>query len=192
MPIGYEIDYYGEFFDSVEALEQAGQGESQYVIGYGKRNNYTVLVNGERVSTQFARVPVLDATGQQQTDADGKLMWIDNKYKAKMLGHVTTADADTMVDLRQRMGHATKEFLKGLHLWKHTRISRKSKLRMFHRHVMQLRLPRPLPAVWGSAENYCVPHVTPVMPMDLRGTFLGCVRRVRVCSMAMVSKSCNG
>jgi hypothetical protein len=80
----------------------------------------------------------MDATGQQQTDADGKLMWIDNKYKAKMLGHVTTADADTMVDLRQRMGHATKEFLKGLHLWKHTRISRKSKLRMFRRHVMQL------------------------------------------------------
>ena len=51
LPIGYEIDYYGEFFDSVEALERAGQGESQYVIGCGKRNNYTVLVNGDSTAT---------------------------------------------------------------------------------------------------------------------------------------------
>ena len=41
-------------------------------------------------------------------------------------------------------------------------------------------------AVWGKAKNYCVSHVTRVMPMDLWGTFLGCVQRVRVCSMVKV------
>jgi hypothetical protein len=57
--------------DSVEALEQAGQGESQYVIGYGKRNNYTVLVNGERVSTQFA----IYANHQPRKKTNAVLAW---------------------------------------------------------------------------------------------------------------------
>jgi hypothetical protein len=76
LPIGYEIDYYGEFFDSVEALEQANQGESQYVIGCGKRNNYTVLVNGERVPTQFA----IYANHQPRKKANAILAWDTDRY----------------------------------------------------------------------------------------------------------------
>ena len=76
LPIGYEIDYYGEFFDSVEALEQANQGESQYVIGCGRRNNYTVLVNGERVPTQFA----IYANHQPRKKANAILAWDTDRY----------------------------------------------------------------------------------------------------------------
>eukprot|EP01047_Picozoa_sp_COSAG01_P120629 COSAG01_NODE_49370_length_372_cov_7.571429_1_plen_67_part_10 len=33
----------------------------------------------------------------------------------------------------------------------------------------------PLPAGWGSIENYCWLYMAHVTAMDTRGTFLGCV-----------------
>ena len=76
LPSGYEVDYYGEFFDSVEALEKSGQGESQYVIGRGKGKSYSTLVNGERVSRQFA----IYANHQPGTKANAKLTWDNDRY----------------------------------------------------------------------------------------------------------------
>ena len=40
-----------------------------------------------------------------------------------------------------------------------------------------------------SVENYCGKTMTRASALDLCGTFLGCVRRVWVCSMVSVSKS---
>ena len=55
LPAGYEIDYYGEYFASIDELIEAGQDESQYVIGERKRNgDYHVVVNGKSVPKQFA------------------------------------------------------------------------------------------------------------------------------------------
>ena len=54
------------------------------------------------------------------------------------LGHLTTSDASTAADMNARMGKASRDFVKGMHLWTHPDIKRKEKLRMFRRHIMQL------------------------------------------------------
>ena len=46
------------------------------MIGCGKRNNYTVLVNGERVPTQFA----IYANHQPRKKANATLAWDTDRY----------------------------------------------------------------------------------------------------------------
>ena len=53
--------------------------------------------------------------------------------------------------------------------------------------VTQNRHILPLPAGSISLENYCMRTLLPVTACNTRGTFLGCVQRVWVCSMVMLA-----
>ena len=73
----YEIDYYGEYFASIDELIEAGQDESQYVIGERKRNgDYHVVVNGKSVPKQFA----IYANHQPSRKANARLVWDKDRY----------------------------------------------------------------------------------------------------------------
>eukprot|EP01047_Picozoa_sp_COSAG01_P044958 COSAG01_NODE_4107_length_5341_cov_235.805990_3_plen_389_part_00 len=77
LPAGYEIDYYGEYFASIDELIEAGQDESQYVIGERKRNgDYRVVVNGKSVPKQFA----IYANHQPNRKANARLVWDKDRY----------------------------------------------------------------------------------------------------------------
>ena len=70
---------YGEYFASIDELIEAGQDESQYVIGERKRNgDYHVVVNGKSVPKQFA----IYANHQPSRKANNALRrgysWLEN------------------------------------------------------------------------------------------------------------------
>ena len=77
LPAGYEIDYYGEYFASIDELIEAGQDDSQYIIGGRKRNgDYHAVVNGQSVPDQFA----IYANHQPNRKANAQLVYDKDRY----------------------------------------------------------------------------------------------------------------
>jgi hypothetical protein len=76
LPKGYTIDYFGQYFNSVDDLEDSGRGSSPYVIGKGKKNQYSLLVDGGVIPQQFA----IYANHQSNKRANAILAWDSDRY----------------------------------------------------------------------------------------------------------------
>ena len=105
VPAGYEIDYYGEYFASMDDLRAAGHGDSAYVMGNYKctgrddegRKIYTgVVVNGIAIPQQFA----IYANHQPSTCANAKFHWDDERY----LGRCATGQPVLIITRSLRPG----------------------------------------------------------------------------------------
>jgi hypothetical protein len=102
---GYEIDYYGEYFPSMDDLRAAGHGDSAYVMGNYKCTGrdqdggkiYTgVVVNGIAIPEQFA----IYANHQPGACANARFHWDEERY----LGRCTTGQPVLIITRTLRPG----------------------------------------------------------------------------------------
>ena len=77
LPAGKEEEYHGEYFESKEALEQAGRDKSAYVIG--KKDNYTAVVDGAAILHQYA----IYANHTPKERANAQLTWDNDRYHGR-------------------------------------------------------------------------------------------------------------
>jgi hypothetical protein len=64
---------------TVAELEAAGRDTSQYVIGTGKRNKYTAIVDGEAIPQQYA----IYANHRPRGQTNAKLTWDHDRYHGR-------------------------------------------------------------------------------------------------------------
>eukprot|EP01048_Picozoa_sp_COSAG05_P007093 COSAG05_NODE_489_length_9314_cov_115.648655_4_plen_427_part_00 len=92
----------------------------------------------KRLEKEIKQYPAPRVHAPAHPEAERGYVTLKKVSSMVALGHLATSDASTEADMYARMGKATGDFVKGMHLWTHPHVRRNEKLRMFRRHMMQL------------------------------------------------------